>query len=209
MANSRHVIYPSWNDLYKYSDVNSLPWVCKEIHPILKQEIDNLPIKNGYALDVGCGLGQVSRYLAKTGFTTSAIDISFEAISLAKELNDTGKDIKYNVANSVYYESKHEFSLIVDFLHIHDIEKKNIKLYLEGLEKLLARNGYLMIATFIQNNNKNVRRSHFVAQDVFYYSKNEILTYFNKKFRVINSLNITVGRERESYQAYLVMMQEK
>lgn len=122
----KNKIYLNWNDLYKHSNVFDLPWVSDEIHPVLKKAIDDLYITKGYALDVGCGLGQVSRYLASCGFETTAIDISEEAIRLSEIFNNTNKRINYKTANSLTFLSDQKFDLIVDFLHIHDIGKMKL-----------------------------------------------------------------------------------
>ena len=209
----KNKIYPTWNELYKNSNVFDLPWVSKDIHPVLKQVIDNLPMKKGVALDVGCGLGQVSRYLAQVGFRTTGIDISDEAISLCDKLNNTGKQINYQVANSITFNSKEKFDLIIDFLHIHDIERENIEQYLKNIEKLLSKNGYLIISTFSQNDksnkNTNVRKSNFVQQNINYYSKHEILNLLVNEYIIVNNKSLTVGKNDESYKSYILILKRK
>jgi 2-polyprenyl-3-methyl-5-hydroxy-6-metoxy-1,4-benzoquinol methylase len=201
-------IYESWNDVYLNNNVWELPWVNKEIHPELKKLIDSLPIKSGNALDVGCGLGQVSRYLAKVGFDVTAIDISEEAIRLSSELNDTGKHINYRVANSIHYRSEKKFDLIVDFLHLHDIETNLIARYITNLKGLCAPECKIVVA-FISDHDQScplgfVRNSHFFNGYVTYYSKDYIFKIFDimpVKFR-----GITVGRERYSYLANILII---
>lgn len=199
--------------MYKNSNVFHLPWVSEQIHPVLKQEIDRLPIKNGFALDVGCGLGQVSRYLAQVGFKTTAIDIADEVIRLCKKLNDTGKVINYQTENSITFNSKEKFDLIIDFLHIHDIERENIEQYLKNLEKLLSKNAYLIISTFSQNDKSNrynnLRKSNFVEQNINYYSKDEILNLLDNKYLIINNESLIVGKTNESYKSYLLILKRK
>ena len=192
ISSVKNKIYPTWNELYRNSNVFDLPWVSKDVHPVLKQEIDSLPIIKGFALDVGCGLGQVSRYLAQVGFRTTGIDISDEAISICDKLNITGKQINYQAANSITFNSKVKYNLIIDFLHIHDIDRENIEQYLKNTEKLLTENGYLIISTFSQNDksnkNNNIRKSNFVKQDINYYSENEVLNLLVNEYIIVNNM---------------------
>jgi tellurite methyltransferase len=57
----------------------------KRIHPgeLISQWVDKLPV--GRALDVACGLGQKSIYLAQAGFQVDAIDVSAIGLDQAKQ----------------------------------------------------------------------------------------------------------------------------
>lgn len=207
---SENKTYSSWDELYKHSNISNLPWVSENIHPILKEQIDALPIKKGNALDVGCGLGQVSRYLAEQGFNTTAIDVSEKAISICKELNNTVKHIEYLVANSITFNSDKKFDLIIDFLHIHDIERDNIKLYLNNIENQLNKGGYLIFSTFTQNDKSNtqnnVRRSFYVNQEINYYTKDDIINLLNNKYTIISYQYLITGNKKENYESYLLIL---
>jgi SAM-dependent methyltransferase len=200
-------IYESWNDVYLNNNVWELPWVNKEIHPELKKLIDSLPIKSGNALDVGCGLGQVSRYLAKVGFDVTAIDISEEAIRLSRELNDTGKHIDYLVANSINFQSEAKFDLIVDFLHLHDIQINHLHNYIENLEKTI-NDSAIWILYFLKCNKTNFthRKSYYWDHNIYFYNYEELINNTNaiKNFNILNS--IQVGSNKEVYYSNGIMI---
>lgn len=194
-------IYESWNDVYLNNNVWELPWVSKEIHPELKKVIDSLPIKKGNALDVGCGLGQVSRYLAQVGFDVTAIDISEEAIRLNRELNDTGKRIDYCVANSIHFQCDKKFDLIVDFLHLHDLYRCHLRSYLQNIDNNLQNKG-IFIVSYLTEATKRNRSSFYSILLVNFYTLNEIVCNL-PDYIVSYSKLIKVGKEEESYQGCL------
>lgn len=202
-------IYSNWDELYRLADVLQLPWVSKSIHPVLKQEIDRLEIKNGYALDIGCGLGQVSRYLADKGFHTTAIDISDRVIELALHSNGN-RHIDYKVADSITFSSKRKFNLIIDFLHVHDIPAEYFEDYLQNIKSLLGEGGILIIATFLNQNPLEgrfyQRKSHFVDQIITYYSEFDIIQAMGTDFSKINSKEFLAGRRNERYESYILTL---
>jgi len=57
----------------------------------------------GQALDLGCGIGKGSRFLAERGFSVLAIDRDPEMIRVARELTDGAIPIRYEVADMASY----------------------------------------------------------------------------------------------------------
>jgi SAM-dependent methyltransferase len=61
----------------------------KEAAVFISRLIDHLkPSRGSYMLDVACGRGRHSRILAEKGFVVTGIDISFESIAFAKNLEN-------------------------------------------------------------------------------------------------------------------------
>lgn len=208
MINNTRIIHNTWDDLYKYSNASELPWVSESIHPILKEAIDKILRKrNSRALDIGCGLGQTSRYLNKIGYRTTAIDIAAEAIKKAKQISS--KEIDFRVSNSVYFSDDKKYDLIVDFLHIHDIIDKKIGIYLNNVEKILSSNGTYIIATFVSRNTTNntlyTRDSLFVDQRITYYTKQFILNQFEGNFKIVSHKLFSVGK---CYPSYIIVIKK-
>ena len=77
-------IKESWDETYRHHGYKELPWETvepdKELVRILKQK----KITKCKVLDIGCGAGTNSIFLAKNGFDVTGIDISPIAISIAK-----------------------------------------------------------------------------------------------------------------------------
>ncbi len=72
-----------WNEKYSADDDFELP---EDPIPELARRIDTLP--DGRALDVATGTGRNARYLAAHGYDVEGVDVSDEALKLARERAD-------------------------------------------------------------------------------------------------------------------------
>lgn len=114
----------------------------------LKQFLSYLP-NNSNILDVGCGGGQDSKFLAKNGCSVLGIDISKEMIRLAKKLAPEGK---YMVADLSELVAK-EFDGIWCCRVFHHISIKEQRVFLRKLNSLLKPNAVLYISCVVSEKN--------------------------------------------------------
>ncbi|MCW3997359.1 MAG: methyltransferase domain-containing protein [Candidatus Bathyarchaeota archaeon] len=77
--------YNKWDKIYREYPLNTLGWKLGKPRPILVELLEKDLIRKGKILDVCCGAGTNSIYLAKNGFSVYAIDISKAAIQYAKK----------------------------------------------------------------------------------------------------------------------------
>ncbi|EMS77172.1 class I SAM-dependent methyltransferase [Desulfotignum phosphitoxidans] len=205
-------LFKNWDYVYQNWDVFELPWVEKDIHPVLAQKIREFASAEGYALDIGCGLGQVSRHLASAGYKVYGIDASDRAINLAKGMTPEGLEIAYMVADSVRFVPEVKFDLVVDFLHLHDIQAKDLSVYIDTLLKISAV-GATMITTSLSEKDPTAtstgeRDSHFADCKVYYRSSKQITDLFFPYAKLISTEIINVGRGAESYLANLLVFRK-
>ncbi len=71
-----------YQDRYK---AKKTPWDIGRADFNLVDMINNRPIDKGKALDVGCGFGHNSLWLAEHGFLVTGVDVSEDALLQAKE----------------------------------------------------------------------------------------------------------------------------
>ena len=69
-----------WDEEY----ISSPPWDIGHPQPALVELVRNREMRPGRVLDVGCGTGDNSIFLAKSGLSVVGIDIAKGAIGLAK-----------------------------------------------------------------------------------------------------------------------------
>lgn len=111
--------------------------------------------RNKSALDLGCGTGTTAFTLAKSGFTTTGIDISETAIEIGKDLaRQQNLEIKFVVDDVLNLKSLNQkFDLIYDshFLHCVVLEEDREKVF-SGIKTSLTSGGIFILDTMVMPN---------------------------------------------------------
>jgi SAM-dependent methyltransferase len=71
-----------WNERYRAGDI---PWDTGVVPPEVVDLLAGGQVRPGWALDLGCGSGLSSRYLASHGFRVVGIDLALSALIRATE----------------------------------------------------------------------------------------------------------------------------
>ena len=67
-----------WEDRYRGGDI---PWDTGVVPPELVSLVSSDLLTSGWALDLGCGSGLSSRYLASHGFRVVGVDLAHSALA--------------------------------------------------------------------------------------------------------------------------------
>ncbi len=127
-----------WDIIYRLDDkfVSSFSPLIK-IEPILKEkEIRKI-------LDIGCGIGLHSIYLAEKGFDVVGIDISEEAIKQAKQLSKE-KKVKtiFKVGNMYKLPfGKEKFDAVISLRVINHGTREQIRSAIKEIYRVLKKGG--------------------------------------------------------------------
>jgi SAM-dependent methyltransferase len=111
-------------------------------------------------LDLGCGVGKNSIYLAKLDNTVVGIDISPEAIKLAKErAKKEGLAIDFRTGDigSKYPFTDGYFDLIIDVISSNSLNEKEREIYLKETKRVLKTGGHLFVRTLCKDGDKNAK----------------------------------------------------
>lgn len=144
----------------EYASRKALP-STNSFHPSssLRHFIEKYPnIKKDSALDIGCGNGRNSVYLAQNGFKhILGIDISSVGINIAnEELKKTPEfadNIKYVAGDvgEVIEKESGEYDLILDMCVLHSLTKESREKVIANVKKLISPNGYFLLFTLMAN----------------------------------------------------------
>ena len=138
-------------------------WTSTEPPEELVELIKTGEIKPGKVLDVGCGEGFYSIYLASKGFEVTGIDLSENAIKLAKQnAENVGANINFIAMDLEDIDKLNEkFDFILEWAILHHIIPEKRKRYVEKLSKLLNENGKYFSLCFNINDRKSGKGQKF------------------------------------------------
>ncbi len=193
--------YEDWDYIYRNYPLNELPWELGRPREILVRLVEEGTINPGKALDICCGAGTNTVYLAQKGFQVTGIDISPKAIEYAGEKAEHAKvKIRLMVCNFVELPFANEgFDFVFDMGCFHHAKPKDRNRYITGVHRVLRRNGHYLLVCFSEKNGH--AWNHF--------TKEEIIQFFTNLFKIkrIEDVSSKEGDGATRY-FYQVLMQK-
>ena len=175
---------PFWENEYLNKEKSTFGNPSKEVENI----VPLLPEK-AKILDVGCGDGRHSLYLASLGFQVDAFDISENAISKIDYLKEKNNlNISTYVCDVLEFEFKHKYDLIIVHGVLQFIEREKQSGIIKLLKSWTEVNGYHIAALFtdeepVPEDLKDVMVGVFKNEEIKdYYSEWEIKLFESYKF---------------------------
>jgi SAM-dependent methyltransferase len=123
-----------------------LPWHSTEPAKLLVEAI-NRRVRLGRTLDLGCGAGVFSAFLAKRGYQVTGLDFIPKALSMAKErAASENVEVTFVLADLLQWDSGQQFDLILDSGCLHTIRSTRMLEYKRKLLEWLAPDGDFILA---------------------------------------------------------------
>ncbi len=118
---------------------DELPWHRgSEPWPLLRKVVEQRQ-RPGRALDLGCGEGVYSTYLAKQGYQVTGIDYIEKAVELARQrARDNGVEATFVHASVLDWQSPGTFDLVLDSQCLHSLDPAERPTYRRQLLRWLA-----------------------------------------------------------------------
>ncbi len=158
--------YRDWDEYYRKYPLEELGWELGKPRPILVEYVEKGLIPKGKALDICCGAGTNTVYLAQSGFEVTGIDISKTALKIAE-----GKAKQANVTINFLEESfidlpfqNGEFDFVFDMGCFHHVEVQDRTQFIQGVHRVLKEGGVYMLTCFSDKNGP--RWNHFTKEQI-------------------------------------------
>lgn len=194
--------YQDWDDVYRDYPAETLPWELGKPRKTLIDLIERGRIKLGTALDVCCGVGTNTAYMAQKGFDVTAVDISKHALKLAKQKARRAKtEIEFMLASFVTLPFKDAvFNFVFDMGCFHHVEVEDRPEFIHGIRRVLKPDSKYLLVCFSDRNGS--AWNHF--------TKEQIAQYFSWEF-ILTSLDHFGSVEGDGYTRYFysVLMQPR
>ena len=156
-----------WNE--KYSEKQA----SKEVSPLVQKYIEQVNV--GQAIDVACGMGKNTHFLADLGFCVDAVDISDVALNKVRKsatINKVETDLdKYNLT-----PNKYDLILNMNYLNRRLVSQMKESLTSGGIvifETFIVAHGDFKMPT--TNLDYLLRRNEllhsFIGLDIIYYEE--------------------------------------
>ena len=169
--------FPGWDEYYKKTNVEEMPWYEKNLDHDLENEIISKNLNTGSFLDLGTGPGTQAVQLTKYNFGITATDISQNAIDKAKKLSNEVNFVVDNILDSKLSDKKFDFILDRGIFHIFGISQR--PQYVKQIKRILKDNGILFLKC-MSVEEKNLSNNDMPHK----LSKQEIMDSFNVDFDI-------------------------
>lgn len=183
------------DEIYRSMAPEDIPWNVAEPPQILVDLIESGRVRPCKALDLGCGTGNHTIYLARRGFQVTGVDVSPKAIELAKEnALRQGVVCEFICADATadMQVAPGPFDFIYDYEVLHHIYPERRGKYVRNVHDRLSREGLYLSACFSEQDQqfggKGKYRDTPIGTRLYFSSETEMRDLFQPHF-IIESLD--------------------
>ena len=168
----------------------------------LKKE-EKYKVEGRTILDLGCGTGRNSNYLAEMGNDVTGIEISKSALNLAESrATDMGLSVEYILGDigAPYKLKDASVDIILDVTSSNSLDEKGREVYLQETNRVLKNGGYFFVRALAKDGSKNVKnllkanagKEHdtYVIKEIGLtervFSREDFVKMYGKYFKILN-----------------------
>lgn len=154
-------------------------------------------------LDLGCGTGRNSNYLAEKGNYVIGIEISKTAIEIAKSrAKKSGLIVDYRLGDigEAYDVPDKSMDLILDITSSNSLDEKGREVYLNETYRILRDGGYFFVRALCKDGNQNVKNllkaspgreyDTYILKEIGLtervFSREDFIKTYSKYFKILN-----------------------
>jgi len=192
----------------------------------LKKE-QKFRVEEKVILDLGCGTGRNSNYLADLGNKVIGIEISRTALNLANtRARDMNLDVDYRLGDigEKYEIEDNSVDVVLDVTSSNSLNEKGREVYLGEVSRVMKKGGYFFVRALCKDGNQNVKNllktspgkeyDTYIIKEIGLtervFSREDFTKTYSKYFKILNlekktSYTTFNGRiyKRDYWLAYL------
>lgn len=158
----------TWHNMSSRYESGEIPW-DHELPP--PEVLDLIPtLRPGRALDLGCGYGRASIFIAQAGWQVDAVDfipLAIEGARTRAEAAGVASAINFHVGDISdlhFLDGPYDFALDVGCAH--SLDAGHLAAYHAGLRRLLAPEGQYLLFAHLNEPGQPDDRPHWMDEQV-------------------------------------------
>ncbi|MEJ2647398.1 MAG: class I SAM-dependent methyltransferase [Sedimentisphaerales bacterium] len=204
------------NEIYRNTSLQKIPWNNENPPELLAGLVESGKIEPCRIVDLGCGAGNYILYFASLGFDATGIDMSPEAIEIARK-NARSKNIKceFIVADIVKEldEVEQKWDFAYDWSVLHHIFPEDRAQYVKNVHKILSSRGRYLSACFSDKDTSfetpGKYRKTSIGTVLYFSSEEELRELFAPYFNIIEMKTVEVAGKTTPHVFNYVLMARK
>ena len=200
-----------WEKMYT-KPLEEIPWEIETMPKEVRGWFSNSECRGQAVLDLGCGTGNYARFLERKGCTVTGIDLSENAIRIAKKKARKGKSkVKFAQANVLTWKPAEKFDFVFEYSVFHHIPAGQRKQYVRQVGNFLREGGKFGLVCYSNQDKsvqgKKVRMGDF-GNKIYHPSRKDIEQLFAKDFELVQYQPARLGK-RLQHKAHCFLFRKK
>ena len=204
------------DEIYRRLPQKDIPWNIEEPPSALVELVETGKIRPCKAVDLGCGSGNSTIYLAKKGFEVTGVDISLTAIRIAKEnAKRRGVECSFIVGDVLgdLKEVNETFDFAYDWELLHHIFPEQRLKYVKNVCALLNPKGHYLSVCFSEEDSQfgssGKYRKTPLGTLLYFSSEDELRDLFNGYFEIEEIKTIQLSGKFARHLAVYAFMERR
>lgn len=210
------MVHPEMEDVYKNLHLNEIPWNHEEPPQELVKLVENKIVLPCRAVDIGCGAGNYSVYLARQGFDVTGIDLAPTAIKHA-QLNARRHHLHctflVNDMLSGIPGGIKKFDFALEWGVLHGIQPEERETFVGHVAELLNPGATYLAVCFHETDvnfggSGKYRKTRF-GHTLYFSSKEELELLYQPLFEILDNRLIDIGGDPMPHRANYILMKKR
>jgi SAM-dependent methyltransferase len=193
--------------IYGEMSPDNIPWHMESPPKALQTLLTNRILKPCKVIELGCGTGNYVRYFSRNGFDATGIDISENAIRIARasalrdgvECTFVATDVLGDLA-----EIEDQFDFAYDWELLHHIFPEDREKYIENVWRLLNPKGRYLSVSFCEDDDQfggaGKYRKTPLGTVLYFSNETEIKSLFEKRFTIDELKTIEIQGKQANHK---------